>query len=380
MMAEAPKNEDIAAVPVETGYHRIPENQYGGNKEEWKVIKADYHETDDGRGEVLEIDGHPVMEQWEKPYMEELARVATQNGGVVLEVGFGLGLSATQIQKFDIDEHIIIEANAGVIERGRKWAKEQPHKVTFMHGLWQDEIKKLQPFSIDGVLYDTYPLTKEEQHTHQFDFIRQIYPMLKPGGILTYCNLTSIGVLRGQHEWPNLWRRTQVPYLKQIGFDKVSYTTVPVAPPASCEYYSHNEALLPTCLKRKLRPATFVTLDTLTLRTRGANVHAKVVSVDGETCIAGDEHGTVKVLLQAEQVDFIKSNVGKVVLLRNVSVRNVEGLCIYVDKWGKIESSDKEIPSVGSEDLTAKVLIKKEEKKEEKKADKEDKEDKEEAT
>lgn len=241
---------NTAVAKEKAGYHGIPEQQYGGNKEAWKSIDADYHQTEDGRGEVLKIDGHPVMEQWEKPYMAQLARVATQKGGVVLEVGFGLGLSATAIQKFDIKEHIIIEANEGVIQRGKEWAKTQPHKVTFMHGLWQDEVKKIEPNTIDGVLYDTYPLSKEEQHTHQFDFIRQIFPALKSGGILTYCNLTSIGVLRGEHEWEDLWKKTQVPHLENIGFSEMTYETVKVTPPEACQYYSHSEALLPTCKKK----------------------------------------------------------------------------------------------------------------------------------
>lgn len=355
---------------VESGYHRIPENQYGGNKEAWKNITADYHQTDNGRGEVLEIDGHPVMEQWEKPYMQELARVATQNGGVVLEVGFGLGLSATQIQTFDIEEHIIIEANAGVIERGRNWAKEQPHKVTFMHGLWQDEIKKLKPYTLDGVLYDTYPLTKEEQHTHQFDFIRQIYTALKPGGILTYCNLTSIGVLRGKDNWPQLWKKTQIPYLKEIGFDKLSFATFAVTPPESCEYYSHPEALVPTCVKLKLRPAQFTTLDKVSIKYRGANVYLKVISVDSVQeanskdfpfkAKVGDEKGFVQAMVTNEQVDFMRSNMDKVVLFRNLSIRRnrirTEGLCIHIDKWGKLETTDRIIETVGPEDFTAKAL------------------------
>jgi guanidinoacetate N-methyltransferase len=116
-------------------------------------------------------------------------------------------------------QHVIIEANEGVIKRGEEWAKKQPHPVKFMHGLWQDKVAELPDNYLDGVLYDPYPLTKEEQHTHQFDFIKQIYTKLKPDGILTYCNLTSIGVLKGRHKkWEDLWRKTQVPHLEKCGF------------------------------------------------------------------------------------------------------------------------------------------------------------------
>ena len=45
------------------------------------------------------------MESWEKPYMEALADVATRNGGRVLEVGFGLYLSANGVQAHEIVEH-----------------------------------------------------------------------------------------------------------------------------------------------------------------------------------------------------------------------------------------------------------------------------------
>ena len=65
----------------------------------------------------LTILGHPVMEDWEAPYMEELARVATMNGGVILEVGFGLGLSATYIQGQPIDKHLVIEMNKDVFSK-----------------------------------------------------------------------------------------------------------------------------------------------------------------------------------------------------------------------------------------------------------------------
>merc|ERR1712194_149727 len=188
------------------------------------------------------------MEQWEKPYMEELARVATSQGGKVLEVGFGLGLSASAVQRCEkVEEHIIIEANAGVVEHGKKWAESQPHKVTFKHGLWQDVVASLEDESLDGVLYDTYPLNKAEQHTHQFDFLKQIMPKIKKGGVLTYCNLTSIGVLKGEHkEWEALWKETQVPHIEKCGYKTMSYTTFSITAPATCDYYAgHTEALVP---------------------------------------------------------------------------------------------------------------------------------------
>ncbi|CAD7970858.1 unnamed protein product [Amoebophrya sp. A120] len=234
----------MVATAPETGYHGLKEDS---KHADWNGLKADYHVEEDGRGEVLFIDGHPVMEQWEKPYMEKLAEVATQKGGKVLEVGFGLGLSASAVQRYDIEEHIIIEANADVIKRGQEWAKDKPHKVTFLHGLWQDKVAELPEGYLDGVLYDPYPLNAEEQHTHQFEFIGKVKSKLKPGGILTYCNLTSIGVLKGRHEkWEDLWEQTQVPYIQKCGYPSYSFTTFDIKAPDTCDYYAgHTAALVP---------------------------------------------------------------------------------------------------------------------------------------
>eukprot|EP00755_Sulcionema_specki_P006712 Sspe_Gene.5316::Locus_1751_Transcript_1_1_Confidence_1.000_Length_658::g.5316::m.5316/K00542/GAMT; guanidinoacetate N-methyltransferase len=173
-----------------------------------------------------------------------------------------MALSATAIQKHDIEEHVIIEASEAVFKKLEEWAKKQPHKVTPLFGLWQDVVKTLPDNDFDGIYYDTYPNNKESQHVHQFDFIKEAHRILKPGGVLTYCNLTSLGVLRPQFEvegksdkecWEKLFEETQKPHLLKCGFAEKDIHPIeifgPLEPPKSCEYYQHTSLLIPRIIK-----------------------------------------------------------------------------------------------------------------------------------
>ncbi|KAJ9466369.1 Protein arginine N-methyltransferase 2 [Diplonema papillatum] len=241
------------AATQEAGYHGLKK---GENPNQWSNKQAD---IDDDH---VYIDNHPVMEGWELPYQKEIAAVATRKGGKVLEVGFGMALSATAIQTHDIEEHVIIEANEAVFKKLQEWAAKQPHKVTPMFGLWQDVVSTLKNNDFDGIYYDTYPNNEESQHIHQFDFIKQVRRALKPGGILTYCNLTSLGVLRPRYDsegsdeaaWAKLFEETQKPHLLACGFseDEIKEYSIfgPLAPPRSCAYYQHNSLLIPVIEKK----------------------------------------------------------------------------------------------------------------------------------
>ena len=217
------------------------------------VEAASYNERDTH----LEIMGKPVMEKWEAPYMHLLASIASSNGGRVLELGYGMGIAAAKIPTFDIREHVIVECNDLVFARLEKWAEfasTRDKTITPMKGYWQDVVPSLEDGSFDGILYDTYPLSEESWHTHQFEFIKlHAYRLLRPGGVLTFCNLTSWGeLLKTRYtDVETMFQETQLKHLLVAGFKESNiYTqTMPIEPPKECKYYTFHQIIAPKVVK-----------------------------------------------------------------------------------------------------------------------------------
>jgi len=110
---------------------------------------------------LLSSQGSQVMMEWEKPYMEACID-AIEPEGDVLEIGFGLGYSATHILNYKPKSYTIIECEPIVIKRIKQWAKKYPHTpIYIIEGRWQDTLHKLGKF--DSIFFDDFPLEINEK-------------------------------------------------------------------------------------------------------------------------------------------------------------------------------------------------------------------------
>jgi len=76
-----------------------------------------------------------VMHEWEDLMMKKHSEVVCQNGGDILEIGFGMGISANYIQSQDINSHTIIEKDEQVYQKLLEWAEDKPNVKTIF-GDW----------------------------------------------------------------------------------------------------------------------------------------------------------------------------------------------------------------------------------------------------
>lgn len=97
-----------------------------------------------------------VMMDWEAPIMAAHAQYVAENGGNILEIGYGLGISARSIQTYSPNSHTIVEIHPDIAKEAQIWANKQ-RGVSIVQGDWYGltkEIQALGPF--DGIFYDAY--------------------------------------------------------------------------------------------------------------------------------------------------------------------------------------------------------------------------------
>ena len=107
----------------------------------------------DTRISYQEDDSKIVMDVISKELMEFYSNIVTQNGGKVLDVGFGLGYSANAIYN-KVGNYHCIESNPQIFKEAQKWAEDK-EDVHLYFGNWVDVIPTLD-VKFDGIFMDTY--------------------------------------------------------------------------------------------------------------------------------------------------------------------------------------------------------------------------------
>jgi len=121
----------------------------------------------------------PVMMDWEDSLMSASAAYVTQNGGDILEIGFGMGISAGYMHSHSIDSHTIVENHPDIIPKAIEWASDKSN-VTIVSQSWYDVKDSLGTF--DGVFYDTF---EDENYK---DFSSSLSTWTKSGTKVTFWN------------------------------------------------------------------------------------------------------------------------------------------------------------------------------------------------
>jgi guanidinoacetate N-methyltransferase len=206
--------------------------------ENWAKSQASYDDTQ------LIIDGQQVMQDWERPYMEAMSKVVTETHGDVLEIGFGMAISASYIQAMGARSYTVIECNEGVMQQFEQWKARYPGRdIRLVQGKWQDVIDTLGLY--DGIFFDTYPLSEEEfgkyvvrDVTFAQHFFAAAARHLRPGGIFTYYS----------NEIDSMSRRHQRAILEHFSSITISVCQ-PLFPPADCNYWWADSMVVTKAIK-----------------------------------------------------------------------------------------------------------------------------------
>lgn len=187
-------------------------------RQSWSSLPVELTEA------YLRIGGHDVMQAWERPLMEAMARGVTRSRGDVLEIGYGMGISAGAIIRFGCRSYTVIEANREVASKARRCG------LGVIEGFWEDVVPALADESFDGIFFDVFPLRgADTDHRPMFAATSRL---LRPGGVLTYFAGQTMMI-------PTVELEALMKHYSGIEIGKVAGMN----PPADCEY-PHGETML----------------------------------------------------------------------------------------------------------------------------------------
>ncbi len=167
--------------------------------------------------------GLVVMSRQEQPFFEILfERLAELRPRRVLEVGFGLGISAGLIQtKLEPERHDIVEIDEGIFEDLEEFAAERPGVGGILGSFWAFE----PPREYDFLFYDGFDYLESEARDEEAALERhadrlcgRLDELLDDGGVFCWPHFGRVRPRRIPGYEQVLYERLKVPpYLLEDG-------------------------------------------------------------------------------------------------------------------------------------------------------------------
>ena len=195
-------------------------------------MRLKYEIVDDQEILLSEDNKHQVMMGWERPYMYACIDKLKPYGDV-LEIGFGLGYSASKIQEYDINSHTIVECSPTVWEKFYEWEKDKKN-IILAKGRWQDILETLGKF--DCIFFDDY--IEEDNFVRDMTrFNKFLHEILK--------NHSKIGTKICSYSTENYIRYEKSDILK------IECEEYPIEIPKNCKYAKGTKMYIPIFTKIK---------------------------------------------------------------------------------------------------------------------------------
>lgn len=134
-------------------------------------------------GRLVDEEQNGVMMGWETPLMRIHADILEPQGRRILNIGFGLGIIDTEIQKRHPKTHTIIEAHPDVYKKMIEDGWDKKENVVILFGRWQDVLKD-HAETYDGIFFDTFG----EYYDDMKEFHEFLPNILDSDGIYSYFN------------------------------------------------------------------------------------------------------------------------------------------------------------------------------------------------
>lgn len=157
-----------------------------------------------------------VMMSWEDSLMKKHADYICQNGGDILELGFGMGIAANYIQANNPASHTIVENHPQIIQKAKDWAEGKPN-ITIVEGDWFEKLSELSTY--DGIFADTYG------DPNVPNFAESLDALVKENSLVTW--------------WNNLDSASSL-----VELDNIEYEEINVSPPEN-SYFNYVKYYLP---------------------------------------------------------------------------------------------------------------------------------------